>query len=116
MSESIEYEYLFYFFNDAISLVEVKLMSLPEGAAIDRVYHWLYIEEENVQKLHFKSRREQGGLNYREFAQGNLSFDEKMAQLLLHDPAVEIELSAAASCNIPIESDARVRDFLRRID
>ncbi len=116
MSESIEYEYLFYFFKDAISVVEVKLMGLPAGAAIDRVYHWLYIEEGNVQKLQFKSRREQGGLNYREFAQGNLSFDEKMAQLLLHDPAVEIELSAAAWCNIPIESDARVRDFLRRID
>ena len=115
MSSSLAYDYLFYFHSGPTALVEVKVTSLAQGAALDKVYHWLHIEGGKVQKLQFRSMREEDGRNYREFAQGKLSFDTTIAQLQLHDPSVDMALTVEDAKDIPADLDALVCDFLQQV-
>lgn len=115
MSASLNYDYLCCFSNDTAFVVEVKVKNLAASAPLNKIYHWLYIESGQVQKLQFKSMREQDGRNYREFVQGALIFDAEIAKLRLHQPAVEVELAVGGSDSIPADLDTLVRSFLQQI-
>jgi len=108
----MEYEYLYYFSGDASALVEAKIINLATDAMPDRVCHWLYVAGAEVQKLQFKGMGERYGRHCREFAQGELSFDDTEATLILGDTA--IELIAADLRAMPADLDASVRAYLEQ--
>ena len=108
----VEYEYLYYFSGGASALVEAKITNLAADAMPDRVYHWLYVAGAGVQKLQFKGMGERYGRHCREFAQGELSFDDAAAKLTLGDTA--IELAAADPRAVPADLDALVRSCLEQ--
>ena len=65
MPQAISYDDLYFFSAQGAALVEVKVTSMAADAPPDQVYHWLYADERELQKLVFKSMRGEGGRNFR---------------------------------------------------
>ena len=112
MSQALSYDYLYFFSAQDAALVEVKVTSLAADAPPEQVYHWLYADDRALQKLAFKSMREQGGRNFRAFVQGQLVFDAAEARLTLG--VAEIQLAVANTASVPDDLDRRVRTFLEQ--
>lgn len=74
-------KYLFAFTNDKETIVETKLLDMPEGTPPEKVYFWLKInhEKHTCEKLDFVSMEKGLILQERTFKQGTLSFEPKRA-------------------------------------
>ena len=85
----INFEPLYLFLNEDITLFEVKRNDLPDNTPPDQVYHWLTVSKKKpeVRKLTFKNKGVENvngnEINFREFKEGELRFDSNFAKFIL---------------------------------
>ncbi|OUR94212.1 hypothetical protein A9Q84_18085 [Halobacteriovorax marinus] len=110
------YTPLFYFMNENILLVEVKINELPEGFPVDKIFHWLMVPKATgeISRLKFSSMDDElingNKMNIRVFENAELRFDEKFAKfqidgqgnILMNSPIAEISH----------ETHAQIKTFL----
>jgi len=118
MGKPLDLEFLYYFSNASMYVLEAKINGLGEGVPPDRVFHWLRYDRtlQQFQRLRFKSMGSDGGMDYRIFAQGALHFNGSEARLELHagSDREEFELEVNEPNSVPEELAAQVDDFLRQ--
>ena len=116
MAKPLDLEFLYYFSNASMYVLEAKIIGLGEGVSPDRVFHWLHCERtiQQFQRLSFKSMGSDGGMEFRIFAQGALHFNGSEARLELHagSDRGEYELEVNEPNSVPEELAAQVDDFL----
>lgn len=113
----LDLEFLYYFSNASMYVLEAKINGLGEGVSPERVFHWLRYDRtlQQFHRLSFKSMGSDGGMEFRIFAQGALHFNESEARLELHgSDREEHELEVNDPNSVPEELAAQVRDFLRQ--
>jgi hypothetical protein len=68
-------------------IAEFKRLDLEPDQEKSSIYRWILfdVEKTQVQNLEFLDQDNEEGVEYREFEQGNLSFDSNVGQLLLND-------------------------------
>ena len=115
--DSLDLEFLYYFSNPSICVLETRINGLEEGTPPDRVYHWLCYDRASqmFQKLGFKSMESEGGRNHRTFEQGQLWFDASQANLRLETGRVsgEYALDVNEVASVPDDLICRVQHFLQ---
>ena len=85
----INFEPLYLFLNEDITLFEVKRNDLPDNSPLDEVYHWLTVSKKNpdIRRLTFKNKGVENvngnDINFREFHEGELRFDSNFAKFIL---------------------------------
>ena len=83
----MEYKILYGFQSHGITILEVKRMNEPETADPDLVYFWLKISgpEQSIERLIFVDSDSNETEEFREFEQGELCFDENIAEYIEDD-------------------------------
>ena len=116
MSELFDLEFLYYFSNAEICVLEAKIKGLPE-APPEKVFHWLCYDRASQQfrKLSFKSMDSHDERHHRQFAEGELWFDAAEARLVWQTAAgsKEIVLEVNEPYAVPVELVSQVNAFLR---
>jgi len=118
MGKPLDLEFLYYFSNASMYVLEAKIIGLEEGVSPERVFHWLRYDRtaQQFQRLSFKSMGSDSGMDYRIFAQGALHFNRSEARLELHagSDRDEYELNVNEPNSVPEELAAQADDFLRQ--
>lgn len=110
MSKSLDLKFLYHFSHNALHVLEVKINGLPEGTPPGKVYHWLYCDQTEIQKLEFNSMGSQDNRDYRKFIQGELWFDTSQAELKLQTQ--QLTLSVQDPHQVPAKLTERIHKFL----
>ena len=109
-------EFLYYFSNEKLDIVEAKILGLAADTPPADAYHWLCYERSTQQfeKLKFKAMNRNKDWNYREFLQAKLSFNTQEAHLHWHSncETEELPLNVNAPQSIPVELVSEVEHFL----
>jgi hypothetical protein len=77
---------LFYFMNEDVALVEIKLNNLDDNASKDQLYHWIKFSNssQEISRLKFISMGSENingnNINIRVFEDGELRFDDSFAK------------------------------------
>lgn len=81
-----KYKVLFCLENEALIVIEIKRLGLPEGTEKSKVYSWLLFEKKSlrIDQLVFKAMNSDGGKESRSFEQAELQFDSVKGTILLH--------------------------------
>jgi hypothetical protein len=85
----INFEPLYLFLNENITLFEVKRTDLPKDSSPEDLYYWLTFSKKNpaIRRLTFQSQSVEnvGGndINVRSFSEGELRFDSNFAKFIL---------------------------------
>ena len=68
-------------------VVELKFLDQEPEQEQSNTYRWIFFDVEKTkgENLDFLDQDQEDGVEYREFKQGNLSFDNNVGQLLLND-------------------------------
>jgi len=117
MPETLDLKFLYYFSNPSSSVLEVKILNLPEGTPIGKIYHWLSFDQstQQFQKLSFKSMSSEEGREYRAFDQGDLWFDGSQATMTLNSQTSKITFSVKNADSVPDNLIAQVQTILQRL-
>lgn len=102
-------KYLFVFANEQFTIVETKLLDMPEGTTPDKVYFWLKLDNVFGQCDHltFVSMQKEP-IQIREFKEGVLKFDREKGIFN------EIELKAVDTKDFSEHTHKFVVDFLSK--
>lgn len=118
MAKPLDLEFLYYFSNASMYVLEAKINGLGEGVSPDRVFHWLCYDRtvQEFKRLSFESMGSDGGMDYRIFAQGTLHFNRSEARLELTagSDSEECELEVNEPGSVPAELASQVDDFLHQ--
>lgn len=108
----ISYKYCFVC--DEVVVLEAKVNGLPDGTPIGEVFHWLMYDQTSrkIERLTFKGMRTEDGHERRFFEQGELTFDDARAELVLND--VVFVLTTQGPGGVPKDIARSVEDFLDR--
>ena len=85
------FETLFYFMNEEVCVLEIKISGMSEDAPKDKRYHWLKLTKKNnqVDKLVFQSMNVEdvngNKINVRAFKNAELRFDDHFGKFLHND-------------------------------
>ena len=85
----INFEPIYLFLNENITLFEVKRTDLPKDSTSDKLYHWLTVSKSkpDIRKLTFKDMGVENvngnDINVRNFTEGELRFDKNFAKFIL---------------------------------
>ena len=114
MLSHTDLKFLYCFGSHGVYLVEVQRCDLPEDAAPQDVYFWLWLETDSdqVKRLQFESMGEEDGLEIRNFKEGVLSFDNEVAEFLHHDDT-GLAMDRIARGSITKAIKARCHTFLQ---
>ncbi len=76
---------LHVFQSHGATLLEIKRKDLPEDSDKSDLYHWFLVREdvEKAMRLTFLEMHAENGVELRAFDEGELQFDDSMAELLL---------------------------------
>lgn len=83
----MNFEFLYIFQGHGHSLIELKKHD-PEGTLTrDEKYFWLFIKDatHEITRLSFVEKEEDDGVQFREFEEGQLTFDSGIGELILDD-------------------------------
>lgn len=109
-------ELLYYFSNEELDIVEVKILDLAADRPPAEVYHWLCYERSTQQfeKLEFKAMNRDKDWNYREFLQAKLSFNTQEAHLQWHSSSEteNLALNVSDLHSVPAQLVSEVKQFL----
>jgi len=107
-------KYLFAFTNDKETLVETKLLDMPEGTPPEKVYFWLKVnhEKNTCEKLDFVSMEKGLILQERTFKQGTFSFDYQRA--IFNDGYNLTMFLHINVSDIPENVKSAVSDFIKK--
>ena len=76
-------QYLYYFSSDELYLLETKRLGLPTQASMSDIYKWLifFKKDDKFVTLNFINMIKEESCEYRSFAEAELKFDLRTAQL-----------------------------------
>lgn len=115
MLETLELKFLYYFSNELLQVVEVKVLNLGENAPLNQVFHWLSISQETqqFQRLLFRSMKSGEEKEYRQFEQGELYFDKAHAHLQLTNSGdKKVHLTVNSTNSITQNLQDQIQEFL----
>jgi hypothetical protein len=87
----INFEPLYLFLNENITLFEVKRNDLPADSSPDKLYYWLTVSKTKpeIRRLTFQKmtveKIDGNDINVRTFTEGELRFDKNFAKFILDD-------------------------------
>lgn len=115
-SPPLKIEILYYFSNEELDIVEVKILGLAADTPPAEVYHWLCYERSTQQfeKLNFKAMSRDKDWNYRDFLQAKLSFNTQEAHLQWHSnrETENLALNVSDLHSVPAQFVSQIKQFL----
>lgn len=115
---NLELEFLYYFSNQTIDIVETKVLNLSEGTPIGQIYHWLWYDHktQQVYRFDFQSMKSENGVEHRQFKQAKLHFDNTHAHLEFQNqtPAQTMTLKVTPPTSLPPVLIQNIQTFLQQ--
>jgi len=104
-----KFSYLYYFENDALTLVESKRLDSSTSASLSDVYKWTVFEKDagTFSSLSFRSMNKIENEEFRSFKEGELSFTSAAGEFKYQGQTISLKL---------LKPDALPKDFRKSLE
>lgn len=109
----IVFDTLYFLDAEEISIFEIKRLNMPTGSAVEEIFHWMLFnkEDQQLQRLTFRSLDSSSVLEERFFSEGFLKFSDTKGTYIQKYNSGQYEVKNKSTEKLPEELSEAVRFF-----